>query len=324
MNGTNSTANYLPSLGFSIGMILFICVCITIGVIGNIGVIVYNIFMNHSKTSTTYFVVNLAISDIIVCITFFPSSLVQNISNLANLESNHLQMICKINMTSACASIALSIVNLLAITGDRYLFITKPLKYPMIMTLERMRMLLSSIWILAIVNVNFVFFNTEEIPRVPSACRFKELPHHVFFLINVFLPTGGLFYFNYKIYRTAKSQNERIKSESRTSQSEAQKTSQNAKRKERLQQMKLVKTFAIVLGVFIACLLPMLILYIATYVICKRSCIPKGVIKFSVIIIGTNSVMNPFIYSLRNKEYRIVYRKLFSRIFERTSSVSVR
>ena len=114
------------------------------------------------------------------------------------------------------------------------------------------------IWILAMANVNYVFFNLEEIPKVPNACRFKPLPHHGFFLINVPLPTAGLFYFNYKIYRAAKNQNEWIKSESRTSQSQAQKASQNAKRKKRVQQMKLVKTFAIVLGVFIVCLLPIL------------------------------------------------------------------
>ena len=30
-----------------------------------------DIFTNHSKTPTTYFVVNYAISDLIVCLTFF-------------------------------------------------------------------------------------------------------------------------------------------------------------------------------------------------------------------------------------------------------------
>ena len=322
MNGTNSTAYYLPSLGFSIGMVLFNCVCIIVGVTGNIGVIVYNIFMNHSKTPTTYFVVNLAISDIIVCLTFFPLSLVKNISILGNIKNN-LKLICEFSMVSSCASIALSIANLPAITGDRYMFITKPLKYPMIMTSKRIRILLSGIWILANANVNYVFFNLEEIRKVPNACRFKPLPHHGFFLINVLLPTAGLFYFNYKIYRAAKNQNERIKSESRTSQSEAQKASQNAKRKERVQQMKLVKTFAIVLGVFIVCLLPILMLYTVTYAICKHSCLPKSVTIFSVMIVGANLVMNPFIYNLRNKEYRIVYRKLLVRLFNRTSTVSV-
>lgn len=54
----------------------------------------------------------------------------------------------------------------------------------------------------------------------------------------VFLSTAGLFHFIYKIYRAAKKQNERIKSENRASQSEAQKESQNAKRN--MQQIKLV------------------------------------------------------------------------------------
>ena len=122
MNGTNSTAYYLPSLGFSIGMVLFNCVCIIVGVTGNVGVIVYNIFMNHSKTPTTYFVVNLEISDTIVCLTFFPLSLVKNISILGNIKNN-LKLICEFSMVSSCASIALSIANLLAITGDRYSYV---------------------------------------------------------------------------------------------------------------------------------------------------------------------------------------------------------
>ena len=315
MNGTSPIADYLPSSAFYIGISFFVCVCIIVGVIGNVWVVVYNIFMNRLKTPTTYFVVNLAISDIIVCLTFFPPWLIKYISILANIESD-MKLICKIGTTNSGTSVALSIANLLAITGDRYMFITKPLKYPMIVTSKRIRTFLVVIWTLAIVNANFVFFNIEEIPSLFNACRIKSLSLYGFNLINLFLPSAGLFYFNYKIYRTAKNQNEKIKSESRTSQSEAQKTSQNAKRKERLQQMKLVKTFAIVLGVFVACLLPSLISYTVTYLICKRICIPMAVAISCWILVGANSVMNPFIYSLRNKEYRIGYRKLLSRLLK--------
>ena len=315
MSAVNSTTDYLLSTGFSIGIILFICMCIIVGVVGNVGVIVYNIFMNHAKTPTTYFVVNLAISDIIVCLTFFPPWLVKYISIVANTEGN-LKLICEIGTTSSCTSVAMSIANLLAITGDRYVFITKPLKYPMIMTSKRIRILLLVIWTLAIVNANFVFFNIEEIPSLPNACHFKSPEQHAYNVINVFLPTAGLFYFNYKIYQAAKNQNKRIKSESRTSQSEAQKASQNAKRKERLQQIKLVKTFAIVLGVFVACFLPLFTCYTVTYAICKRSCIPIAVSTSCMMLVGANSVMNPFIYNLRNKEYRIGYRKFLSRLIK--------
>ena len=214
MSGTNSTADFILPSGFYIGIILFNFLCIIVGILGNVGVIAYNIFMNNCKTPTTYFVVNLAISDIVVCLTFFPPWLVKYISILEGVDSN-FKLICKIGMTSSSASIALSVANLLAITADRCMFITKPLKYPKIMTWKRTHILLFVIWILAIANASFVFFNTDEIPELNS-CRIKNPQQHVFGLINIFLPTAGLLYFNYKIYRVAKNQNVRIKSERRT------------------------------------------------------------------------------------------------------------
>jgi hypothetical protein len=180
MSGTNATADYLPSSGFFIGLILFICLCIIVDIIGNVGVIAYNIFMNHSKTPTTYFVVNLAISDVIVCLTFFPPWLAKYISILADVESN-FKLICEIGTTSSLTSVALSLANLLAITADRCMFITKPLKYPKIMTWKRTHILLLVIWICAILNAIFVYFNiAEEIPELTLSCRINNAQQHVF------------------------------------------------------------------------------------------------------------------------------------------------
>ena len=128
--------------------------------------------MNHSKTSTTYFVVNLAISDIIVCLTFFPLWLVKYVSTLANIEST-MKLICEIGITSSFTSVALSIANLLTITGDRYMLITKPLKYPMIVTSKRIRIFLLVIWTIAIVNANLVFFNIRN-TRSAKLLSFKR------------------------------------------------------------------------------------------------------------------------------------------------------
>ena len=119
MSGTNSTSDYLPPSGFFIAIILSNCLCIIVGILGNVGVIAYNILMNYSKTPTTYFVVNLAISDIIVCLTFFPPWSLKYASIVTGTESNgNHTLICKIGLTSSCTSIALSIANLLAITID--------------------------------------------------------------------------------------------------------------------------------------------------------------------------------------------------------------
>ena len=317
MNRTNSTAE-IYSTGFYVGVILFHCVCILVGSIGNFGVIGYNIFMNHSKTPTTYFIVNLAISDVIVCLVFFPPWLAKYISLFLDLESN-FKLICVIGKISSITSLGLSIINLLAITVDKYVFITKPLEYPRIMTWKRTYVLLAIIWTSAIVNINFIFFNleTESIPWNP--CRVKNQQQLALYIINIFIPIALIFFFNYKIYRVAKQQNRRIRNESRIkSQSTIINISQHSIRKERLRQIKIVKTFAIILGVLVACLLPMAIMYTLSQTICKVGCLPKSFPTFCVMLVGANSVMNPFIYSIRNKEYTIFYRNLLSKPFKNT------
>ena len=53
----------LPSANVRIVFIFFKCLYCIVGILGNACVIIYNIFFNHSKTPTSYFVVKLAIID---------------------------------------------------------------------------------------------------------------------------------------------------------------------------------------------------------------------------------------------------------------------
>jgi hypothetical protein len=186
MSGSNSTDDYLPSLGFFIAMIIFASLCIIVGIIGNIGVIAYNIFMNHSKTPTTYFVINLAISDIIVCLTLFPPWLVEFVSILKSTSIMKHRLFCKIEMTTTFTCIALSVGNLLAINVDRCIFITKPLKYPGIMTWKRAYILLAVIWILAFINAKLTFFNTEEVPGRRLICYITNPERNILNFINIY------------------------------------------------------------------------------------------------------------------------------------------
>ena len=325
MSGTNSTVQSLPSAGFFIALIFFVFLFIVVGIIGNVGVIAYNVYMNHSKTPTTYFVVNLAISDVIVCLAFFPPWLVKYISIVADTEYNN-RLICKFGMTCSCTSAALSIANLLAITADRYIFITKPLHYPRIMTWKITYALVVTIWVLALINASLLFFSTE-LTEGESLCKLRNPAQNVFLLINIILPSLGLFYFNYKIYKVAKYQRRKIRHESCSTSStsghedqkpEAADKPQRPERKERLQQIKMMKTFAIVLGVFFGCTFPHLVIVILRENVCNAkltSCqIPYSVLATIGMLAGANSAMNPFIYSLRNKEYRRAYRQLVSQL----------
>lgn len=312
MDGTNATGNeHLPSTGSLIAIICFSCVCIIAGILGNVGVVVYNVSMNHSKTPTTYFVINLAISDILVCLVFFPPWIFEYMSILTNHENDH-EIICKIGMTASFTSISLSIANLLAINIDRLMYISKPLKYPWIVTWKRTYIFSILIWFLTIVNANMVYFNVKGMPGHGQRlfCTVVNQSLETFLVIfNIYLPFIGFFFLNYKIHKVAKSQRRKIRGENC-----AVGTQNGVERRKHLQQMKMIKTFTIVLGVLIAFIFPRLIITIIRRYICKGFCVPSTVVMFFSVLVVLNSVMNPIIYSARDKGYRIVYRQLFAKI----------
>ena len=235
------------------------------------------------------------------------------ISILTETGNNH-SPICKIRITSSYTSTALSIANLLAITIDRCLFITKPLKYPRIMTWRRTYMLLALIWLLAIVNANFVYLNIGETPEGAVRCTKKDkTTGTIITIFNFYIPVAGVLFLNYTIYKVATIQRRKIK-ECCSAQETIRASMNTARRRRHFQQMKMMKTFAIVLGVLLFCVLPQMIASIIRQYFCQSSCIPISVAFSVTMIMGTNSVMNPLIYSVRSKEYRTVYLKFITRL----------
>jgi hypothetical protein len=46
-------------------------------VLGNIAVIIYNIFLNQEKSPSSRLVTHLALADLLVCLTVYPTKIVQ-------------------------------------------------------------------------------------------------------------------------------------------------------------------------------------------------------------------------------------------------------
>ena len=130
----------LPFLAFKF-------IAMIIGVLGNITVIIYTILLRKKRTSTSYLVGNLALADILVCLTFYPIWIIEFIQTILNIDSDQ-DLFCKLSRSTIWSLLFASVTTFLAITVDRFLYFVKPLKYPLIMTKRRVFLAISAIWLI--------------------------------------------------------------------------------------------------------------------------------------------------------------------------------
>ena len=317
--GSNSNSSAMPeylSSAFVIGIIITSSACLLLGILGNVGVIIYNIFMNNAKTPTTYFVTNLAVCDIIVCCSFFPTWIVKSSQILGGPEVGSATMICKISVASSGTSVMLSVANLLAITIDRFIFISRPLKYPVIMTWERTYFMLTVVWVLCFLDAGILAFQTREETDLIYCRTNSELIFSID-LVSFYIPVVTLIYLNYKIFKVARTQGRKIRSQPiRLSSTHSNTSSASSFTQTTMRQLKLIKTFLVLLGIFLLCFIPYAVVKTMDMFHCTSGrCVPTRVYVFSILLVGVNSVCNPFIYGIRIKEYRNAFRRAISKIY---------
>ena len=313
MNATNSTElKTLLTPSFLVALIIFKCFCLICGVLGNVGVIVYNLCMNNDKTPTSYLVANLAFADLLTCLTIYPIWISEFAMILLERPSDQV-VFCKFSSTTSYVFLFLSTLTLLAITWDRYIFISQPLKYPLMMTWRRTYRILLCIWISALLYfpVFAVFMKPTNIRAICFCPTFVSFPA---ILIYIFIPTSAISYFNYKIFKLARAHVRRIQvRNSITDRSTCMSFTSDSATKTRSsvsikREMKTVKTFLIVVGVFLFCLLPFSIAVLVKDLFDIP--VPLTVLIIFGDFVGINSILNPIIYSMRQKEYRNCYRQL--------------
>ena len=147
MANNTTVFNTIPN-NVLLGSVLFKFIAMIIGVLGNVTVIIHTILLNKEKTATSYLVGNLALADLLVCLTFYPIWIIEFIQIMLSIDSDQ-DLFCKFSRATMCAFMFGSVATLLAITVDCYLYIVKPLRYPQIVTHRRVFLVVSGIWITA-------------------------------------------------------------------------------------------------------------------------------------------------------------------------------
>ncbi|XP_028411154.1 alpha-1A adrenergic receptor-like [Dendronephthya gigantea] len=288
-----------------------------IGVLGNVTVIIYTILLCKEKTATSYLIANLALADLLVCLTFYPLWIIEFIQTILNIESDQ-DLFCKLSRSTIWSLLFSSMATILLITVDRYLYIVKPLKYPMTVTRRRVFLAISGVWLTAcclyvVLHVDYRRFNEKN----RSLCTLTDSVKYSTEAL-IYITLASIFILNFLILRLAQIQRKRIFDEAKiVSASNHNEQSGSMRVVFRLfQAFKEAKTFSFVITVLAICCFTPTIIGSLLKKFCSASCQQMWYVVVQYEFYGINSIVNAFIYGVRHIKYRKAYRGIILKILD--------
>ncbi|XP_054737706.1 octopamine receptor Oamb isoform X2 [Anastrepha obliqua] len=133
-----------PANVISLAILLFIILLV---ISGNSLVIAAVFCSNKLRSVTNYLIVNLAVADLLVGLAVLPFSATWEVFKVWIFGD----VWCSIWLAVDVWMCTASILNLCAISLDRYVAVTRPVAYPSIMSTKRAKSLIAGIWVLSFV-----------------------------------------------------------------------------------------------------------------------------------------------------------------------------
>ncbi|KAK2888420.1 adenosine A2a receptor b isoform X1 [Channa argus] len=288
-----------------------------LAVAGNV-LVCWAVCLNSNLQSiTNFFVVSLAVADIAVGLLAIPFAITISIGFCANFYG------C---LFIACFVLVLtqnSIFSLLAIAVDRYIAINNPLRYNSLVTGQRAKGIIALCWVLSMgIGLTPMLgwntgWNTTAAVRCPEGmteCQFERvvtLDYMVYFNFFgcVLVPLVVMLVIYSYIFMAARRQL-RLKVAHAPTPGELT-LSTSSSRSTLQREVHAAKSLAIIVGLFVICWLPLHILNCFNHLCqdCDRPHI--WVMNIAIILSHANSVVNPFIYAFRIREFRQTFRRIF-------------
>ncbi|XP_031433772.1 alpha-1A adrenergic receptor [Clupea harengus] len=354
----NSSASSLPGhcpncslaslasvpVGKAVALGLVLLVFMVCGVLGNILVILSVACHRHLRSVTHYFIVNLAVADLLLSAAVLPFSLA------AELLGRWVfgRLLCSVWTALDVLCCTASILSLCAISVDCYLAVSRPLQYPQIATGRRAAVTLVLLWTLAAaISVGPLLGWREPMPEDESVCRVNEEPGYALFsaLGSFYVPLGVILFMYCRVYVVA-SRHSRARSRSRTRSLDPEAatlrihrgSSQKARHQDgggggteqeegpvkrggrcsllRLlrfsREQKAAKTLGMVVGCFILCWLPFfLVLPIGSMFPAYHP--SETVFKVTFWLGYFNSCLNPIIYPCFSQDFKRAFLSVLRR-----------
>ncbi|KAH8312561.1 hypothetical protein KR044_011398 [Drosophila immigrans] len=326
-------------------VMLFIIIA---AICGNLLVIISVMRVRKLRVITNYFVVSLAMADIMVAIMAMTFNFSVQVTGCWNFSP----FLCDLwNSLDVYFSTA-SILHLCCISVDRYYAIVKPLKYPICMTKRVVGIMLLNIWIppafLSFLPIFMGWYTTDSheiyVRENPTQCTFVVNTYYAIISssISFWIPCTIMIFTYLAIFREANRQEKQLMmrhgnamlmhrpsmqpSGEALSGSGSSKTltlheveQEHTPTKDKhlikmKREHKAARTLGIIMGTFILCWLPFFLWYTLSMT-CGPCQVPDIVVSILFWIGYFNSTLNPLIYAYFNRDFREAFRNTLLCLF---------
>ncbi|XP_015251481.1 PREDICTED: alpha-1B adrenergic receptor-like, partial [Cyprinodon variegatus] len=197
-----STAAQLDlSRAVPVGMVL--ASFIMFAIVGNILVILSVVCNRHLRTPTNYFIINLAMADLLLSTTVLPVSATLEVLGYWVFG----RIFCDIWAAVDVLCCTASIMSLCVISIDRYVGVRYPLQYPMVVTKRRALLAMLGVWILSFVISIGPLLGWKQPPsQDDTVCLITEEPFYALFssLGSFYIPLAVILAMYCRVYVVAK------------------------------------------------------------------------------------------------------------------------
>ena len=313
----NSSRNGLPTV-FNLSMAIILIIIIIMSLVGNALVCCAICVNEYFRSSATYyFIFSLAVSDLLTASLSmtFDADLMFN-----GNRWKHGEVLCNIYTTTYSIAVPTSILNLLAVSVDRYKSLSDPLnryRETRFMTRRRALTVIACLWVYCVTFSLIPVMGWKIHPQSVNSglCVFNMTGEYsvISSFLNFLLPLLIMCFIYCRIYVIAQNiHNLKASYASPASQAKpAHNTTGKHVNRKFLKNVKAAKNVLLILACFFFCWMPHTILSI-TGVLHKDifTKIPTEVFQSLLVMGYLNSSLNPIIYSLQNRRFRETYRRM--------------